>query len=407
MPLDPKAQQLLDDVKASGRPNAHLLPVAEARANFEALFESLGPGEEVAETREPGRFRSTASDPRALVPAGRRRPAPRRRVLPRRRLAARLGGRLRHRLPGARQRLGRGRRLGRATGWRRSTSSRPRSRTRTRPRAGSASTPPSRRRPGAGSPSPATAPAATSRRSSPCSRASGASPAIRFQLLVYPVTTCDLEHRLRHGVRGLLPLPRRAPVAPGQLPRLAGAWRTTGASRRSSRRHSRPAARARHHRRVRPAAPAGASSTRDDAARPPACRSSYREYPGMIHGFFGLDTVFDQSADAMRDAGDAIRLALGMTGVEFGFVAAPVGELPARRTQQLYEEILADCEATARSGTRPPGCSSTTSRTTSRCRARCSCWPTSPGASRTSRSAPASSSRPGTSRCGSRARSRR
>ena len=48
MPLDPVARQLLDDFIASGRPNAHLLPVEEARANFEALFESLRPGESVA-----------------------------------------------------------------------------------------------------------------------------------------------------------------------------------------------------------------------------------------------------------------------------------------------------------------------------------------------------------------------
>ncbi|XTP37987.1 alpha/beta hydrolase [Mycobacterium sp. TJFP1] len=32
---------MLDDARASGRPNAHLLPVATARANFEALFASL------------------------------------------------------------------------------------------------------------------------------------------------------------------------------------------------------------------------------------------------------------------------------------------------------------------------------------------------------------------------------
>jgi acetyl esterase len=46
--LDPVAKQLLDDFIASGRPNAHLLPVAQARANFEALFEGLRPGEDVA-----------------------------------------------------------------------------------------------------------------------------------------------------------------------------------------------------------------------------------------------------------------------------------------------------------------------------------------------------------------------
>ncbi len=48
MPLDPVARKLLDEVAASGRPNAHLLPVAEARANFEALFAGLRPGESVS-----------------------------------------------------------------------------------------------------------------------------------------------------------------------------------------------------------------------------------------------------------------------------------------------------------------------------------------------------------------------
>jgi acetyl esterase len=46
--LDPKARQLLDEVRASHRPNAHLLPVPEARANFEALFADLGSGPQVA-----------------------------------------------------------------------------------------------------------------------------------------------------------------------------------------------------------------------------------------------------------------------------------------------------------------------------------------------------------------------
>jgi acetyl esterase len=48
VPLDPAARKLLDEVTASGRPNAHLLPVAEARVNFETLFAGLGPGEPVA-----------------------------------------------------------------------------------------------------------------------------------------------------------------------------------------------------------------------------------------------------------------------------------------------------------------------------------------------------------------------
>ena len=36
VPLDPVARKLLDDVELSGRLNAHLLPIADARVNFEA-----------------------------------------------------------------------------------------------------------------------------------------------------------------------------------------------------------------------------------------------------------------------------------------------------------------------------------------------------------------------------------
>ncbi|MUL82348.1 MULTISPECIES: alpha/beta hydrolase [unclassified Mycolicibacterium] len=41
MPIDPVAQKMLDDARVSGRPNAHLLPVATARENFEAAFAGL------------------------------------------------------------------------------------------------------------------------------------------------------------------------------------------------------------------------------------------------------------------------------------------------------------------------------------------------------------------------------
>jgi acetyl esterase/lipase len=41
MPIDPIAQKMLDDAKASGRPNAHLLPVETARENFENTFAAL------------------------------------------------------------------------------------------------------------------------------------------------------------------------------------------------------------------------------------------------------------------------------------------------------------------------------------------------------------------------------
>jgi acetyl esterase len=52
VPLDPVARKLLDEVAASGRPNAHLLPVAQARANFESLFAGLGAVEDVAAVDE-------------------------------------------------------------------------------------------------------------------------------------------------------------------------------------------------------------------------------------------------------------------------------------------------------------------------------------------------------------------
>ena len=41
MPIDPIAQKMLDDAKKSGRPNAHLLPVETARENFENTFAEL------------------------------------------------------------------------------------------------------------------------------------------------------------------------------------------------------------------------------------------------------------------------------------------------------------------------------------------------------------------------------
>ncbi|MBU8816975.1 alpha/beta hydrolase [Mycolicibacterium goodii] len=41
MPIDPIAKKMLDDAKASGRPNAHLLPVPTARENFENTFAAL------------------------------------------------------------------------------------------------------------------------------------------------------------------------------------------------------------------------------------------------------------------------------------------------------------------------------------------------------------------------------
>lgn len=70
MPLDPVARKLLDEVAASGRPNAHLLPVEQARVNFESLFAGLGPGEAVAAVAE-----HAIPVPGATIPARSYRPA--------------------------------------------------------------------------------------------------------------------------------------------------------------------------------------------------------------------------------------------------------------------------------------------------------------------------------------------
>jgi len=51
MPLDPVAQRMIDETRASGRPNAHLLPVAAARRRFEETLAALRKPE-VHETRE-------------------------------------------------------------------------------------------------------------------------------------------------------------------------------------------------------------------------------------------------------------------------------------------------------------------------------------------------------------------
>jgi acetyl esterase len=71
VPLDPVARKLLDEVAASGRPNAHLLPVAQARVNFESLFAGLGAGEEVAAVADHSIPVAGAAIPaRAYRPAG-------------------------------------------------------------------------------------------------------------------------------------------------------------------------------------------------------------------------------------------------------------------------------------------------------------------------------------------------
>ena len=306
MPLDPKAKELLDEVAASGRPNAHLLPVAEARANFEDLFASLGPGEEVAEvlpleipvTGGPiaaRLYRPAAEGPLPVVAyyhgggwllgsvaaydivcralanaAGAMVLSVGYRLAPEHKYptavedayaaarwlaenAAALGGD-RHRVAVA----------GDSAGGNLAAVVALQARDLTRPRLG-------------------------------------------FQLLVYPVTTCDLELGYDLAYEGYF------------LYRDELQWHQD---------HYLPSPELRHEWRVSPLDAA------DHSGLPPAlvitaeCDPLHRqgelyaerlraagvaveqrEYPGMIHGFFGLDMVFDQAADAMRDAGAAIRQA--------------------------------------------------------------------------------------------------
>ncbi len=50
--LAPEAAEILASSVASARPNAHLLPVQEARRNYEADLAAVGPGPDVAEIRD-------------------------------------------------------------------------------------------------------------------------------------------------------------------------------------------------------------------------------------------------------------------------------------------------------------------------------------------------------------------
>ena len=307
MPLDPKAQQLLDDVKASGRPNAHLLAVAEARENFEALFESLGPGQEVAETgnlairtddrevharwyRPAGEgplpvvayyhgggwllgsvdaydivCRALANASGALVVSVEYRLGPEHMfpaaVVDAYAAAAWLGEHA-DTLGGDAARLA-----------------------------------------VAGDSAGGNLAAVVSL----LARERG-DPAVRFQLLVYPVTTCDLASGFDMEYEGYFLYRDELQWHQDNYlasPAMTDDWRVSPLL-------------APDHSGLPPALVMTAEcdplhlqaeqyAAKLEAAGVPV---ALRQYPGMIHGFFGLDTVFDQSADAMRDAGDAIRLAL-------------------------------------------------------------------------------------------------
>jgi acetyl esterase/lipase len=306
LPLDPVARKLLDDFVSSGRPNAHLLPVAEARRNFEALFEGLGPGVDVVEVREhaiavadgsiPARsYRPSAATGLALV------------------VYFHGGGWL---LGSVDSHDGVCRSLAVASGavvlnvgYRRGPESR-------FPSAVDDALAATRwahaNAEGLGCDPARLAVAGDSAGGNLAAvvcqdlRDAGA-PIVRFQLLVYPVTTCDLELGWDAAYEGYF-------LYRDELQWHQDNYLTTPADATSPR--------------VSPLLgtatglpPAAIQSAECDPLHPQAERYrdhlraggvavEYAVYPGMIHGYLGLDSVFPVAGEAMRDAGRALREAL-------------------------------------------------------------------------------------------------
>lgn len=304
VPLDPKAQALLEELKASGRPNAHLLPVEEARANFEALYASLGPGQEVAEVRDLGLggalrgrayrpegagplplivyfhgggwllgsvqaydfvCRALANASRAVVLSVEYRLAPE------------------HRFPAAVEDACNAMLWAAEHG--RTLDADPRRLAVAGDSAG-------------GNLAAVAALAARDR----------GGPSLRLQLLIYPVTTCDLDAGFDPRYEGFFLYRDELQWHQDNYlpsPAAGGDWRVS------------PLAAASH----ASLPPAFIVAAECDPLRPQAelyaraleaagVAVELRVYPGMIHGFFGLDMLFGQAAEAMRDAGEALRRAL-------------------------------------------------------------------------------------------------
>ncbi len=307
MPLDPVARKLLDEVAASGRPNAHLLPVAEARVNFESLFAGLGAKQEVAAVAEHAIPVAGGS-----IPARSYRPAGSAADLP---LVVYFhgGGWL---LGSVESHDGICRALANASG-------------------AVVLNVGYRRAPEARFPAAADDALAATRWAHVSAAALGADPArlavagdsaggnlaavvcqdlrdagepiVRFQLLIYPVTTVDLaigfdmdyegyflyrEELLWHQEHYLAePGDARSPRVSPLLGDASGL------------------------------PPAAIQAAECDPLHPQAelyrdhlaaagVPVAFRRYDGMIHGYFGLESVFDLAGEAMGDAGSALREAL-------------------------------------------------------------------------------------------------
>jgi acetyl esterase/lipase len=308
VPLDPVARKLLDDVAASGRPNAHLLPVPEARGNFESLFAGLGAVEPVAAVQDHVIPVSGGAIPaRCYVPgnAGTRPPLVvyfhgggwllgsigshdgicRALANASGAVVVSAGYRLapEHRFPAAADDA-----LA-ATRWAHANAA----------RLGADAT----RLAVAGDSAGGNLAAVV------CQDLRDAGePLVRFQLLIYPVTTADLTIGWDAAYEGYF------------LFRDELLWHQQ---------HYLPSAADARSPRVSPLLgdatglpPAAIQAAECDPLRPQAERYrdllaaagvpvAFRRYPGMIHGYFGLDGVFPVAGEAMADAGSALREALG------------------------------------------------------------------------------------------------
>jgi acetyl esterase/lipase len=134
---------------------------------------------------------------------------------------------------------------------------------------------------------------------------------IRHQLLVYPVTTCDLVRGFDDAYEGIMLYrdelrwhqdnylagpeqagdPRVSPLD-GDLAGLPPATVILAE--------------------CDPVRPQGVRYA--EALRAAGVAVSERVYPGMLHGFFGLDMLWDEARDAMDFAGGRLAAALGHAG---------------------------------------------------------------------------------------------
>jgi acetyl esterase len=313
VPLDPVARKLLDEVAESGRPNAHLLPVVEARVNFESLFAGLGAGEPVSSVRD-----HSIPVAGAAIPARSYRPAG---AADGEALALVVyfhgGGWL---LGSVGSHDGICRALANAAGavvlsvgYRLAPESR-------FPAAADDALAATRWAFANG----ALLGADPERLAVAGDSAGGnlaavicqdlrdaAEPIVRFQLLIYPVTTADLAIGYDMAYEGYF-------LYRDELIWHQEHYLSSPADARSPR--------------VSPLLgdasglpPAAIQAAECDPLHPQAelyrdllaaagVSVAYCSYPGMIHGYFGLGSVFDVAGDAMTDAGSALRIALARPG---------------------------------------------------------------------------------------------